>query len=1142
MGNAGADPGDTHYPIVKLNRWFAISSILFLISVVWMVLADWNREWKQWQRQYQSLEANFTEAKLNEYSSPEKVKELTAANEAFTKAQAGLETKRGEIATVTEELTRKKSDLYNADQHQRRMKADLDWVKYLVEEDRIHNPGNPNARQEEVTAAYALVDEAARNFKQAEVALGEVDRKLKSLKSEKNQAEANLTSATLERDRLAKNLELIRPKTAEGKITKLIRDMPGLDFLAPSLTVNKVVLDNLFFDLKFPGAKKRRVDMCITCHVPIDKLDSQWAEQANPMKSHPRMDLYLSDSSPHPMKDFGCTICHNGSGETVSFVHADHAPRDEKQKTEWQEKHHWHKMHHWELPMYPLQYTEASCYQCHSGHMELLKEDAPRLYEASKLVEQAGCYGCHKIQQGPWKDLRKVGPNLKKIKSKVSPEWAYAWVINPTDFRPSTWMPQIFHLSNATDPARAHLKIKEREDVAVHAILSYLWKHSEGFEAPPPPVVGNVEKGKETISLVGCLACHQVDGVNQANDWNDFGPDLSGIGSKLSQNWLYAWVKNPKAYFPETKMPDLRLSDQEAADIAAYLASLKKADWNPTQPKLDTDLLKVVANEFITASVAPSDEEKALKAALTNKTEKESDLLQYVGRKYIARQGCFGCHEISGFEKESAIGTELSEWGSKNLDTLDFGLFLNEGMGEKRMPKNRQQWAHRKILDPRVFDEGKIKQPDELLRMPKFRFTPEQAELVTTFLTGLLKPEIPPQAMPHLSDRKKTLADGAFLIRQNNCQSCHVFDYEKVTFKHPIDGLVSVRGAYRYDEDEESHWVQLREPAPSFAADERSEVGSFVSFEKDALVSKTSRNGGGLFESLEKQASVGYSLSSSDPNQPLLRQFTGVELEPFAPPSLVGEGQRVQSDWLYEFLKKPYTIRPAVRTKMPTFGFSDRDASTISQWFVRREEEKYPADFTRSFRSFLKMSRLDFAKEANLGKRGAEALELMERLESGGRVGEDIFPKILKFAEAKNFRYDAAPGLPFEVVRERSDEYRREKNQKVRDYFLKARDLVNLAEAGACYNCHLKNGVSPPDPFTAAPDLSTMPERMRPDWLRRWLMNPSAVLPNTKMPLPAVKSGTAETIFPGSFEDRVEAMKDYLMNFERVPAHTGSTQ
>ena len=47
-----------------------------------------------------------------------------------------------------------------------------------------------------------------------------------------------------------------------------------------------------------------------------------------------------------------------------------------------------------------------------------------------------------------------------------------------------------------------------------------------------------------------------------------------------------------------------------------------------------------------------------------------------------------------------------------------------------------------------------------------------------------------------------------------------------------------------------------------------------------------------------------------------------------APPIIQGEGAKVQSDWLFAFLRAPKTgqIRPWLEVHMPTFGFSDRGA------------------------------------------------------------------------------------------------------------------------------------------------------------------------------------------------------------------------
>ena len=47
-----------------------------------------------------------------------------------------------------------------------------------------------------------------------------------------------------------------------------------------------------------------------------------------------------------------------------------------------------------------------------------------------------------------------------------------------------------------------------------------------------------------------------------------------------------------------------------------------------------------------------------------------------------------------------------------------------------------------------------------------------------------------------------------------------------------------------------------------------------------------------------------------------------------APPNLHGEGKKVQSPWLFSFLKAPTPIRPWLKVRMPTFGLSDDETTT----------------------------------------------------------------------------------------------------------------------------------------------------------------------------------------------------------------------
>ncbi|GIT30648.1 MAG: hypothetical protein Ct9H300mP1_26940 [Planctomycetaceae bacterium] len=47
--------------------------------------------------------------------------------------------------------------------------------------------------------------------------------------------------------------------------------------------------------------------------------------------------------------------------------------------------------------------------------------------------------------------MRKVGPSLAHVSLKTSADWLARWIRKPSDFRPTTRMPQFFDLSNQGD-------------------------------------------------------------------------------------------------------------------------------------------------------------------------------------------------------------------------------------------------------------------------------------------------------------------------------------------------------------------------------------------------------------------------------------------------------------------------------------------------------------------------------------------------------------------------------------------------------------------------------------------------------------------------------------------------------------------
>ena len=69
--------------------------------------------------------------------------------------------------------------------------------------------------------------------------------------------------------------------------------------------------------------------------------------------------------------------------------------------------------------------------------------------------------------------------------------------------------------------------------------------------------------------------------------------------------------------------------------------------------------------------------------------------------KSIRYYGCYGCHNIPGYEDAKTIGTELTLEGSKPIDKLDFGF-------QHDLEHTNYSWFEAKLENPRIFDEGKV--------------------------------------------------------------------------------------------------------------------------------------------------------------------------------------------------------------------------------------------------------------------------------------------------------------------------------------------------------------------------------------------------------------------------------------------------
>ena len=891
------------YNVDFLNVVFAASSIFLLLSTVWMVWDDYDRDWKNTQRRFTQLQTDVAKADLQKAQRSLDRNKLGQLQAQLASAQKNATANKAKIDEIQKKLDDVNVRLDRTQKDYQYAKANLDHDRYDFEASRaagqdVAKKGQTvaeeqkkladlNQQVEEMTAQRASLQ---KDIAQYNGAVGTTAKQIEDMHAE-----------TI---RLTKVLDTVSPSFSKDYFL----NAPLLDFMAPTIKIQQLILPNVVDDVNFKTVPK--MDRCTTCHLGIDKKGFEKYPQ--PFKTHPSLDTYLGGSSVHPIDKIGCTVCHEGMGQSVSFRDAAHTPSTEKQKEEWEKKFHWEEPHDWDYPMLPVKMTEASCAKCHRQEVYLPK--AASLNVAYATFERAGCYACHKTKG--FENVKKPGPILTKLDSKLSQDWVKNWIRNPKAVKPTTWMPRFFYNSNNNGPADA-----PRNEAEISAIAAYLFANAEPHEfAVKNPSHGDAKRGEEIVKQIGCQGCHVVGegSRSDAGPRRTFGQPLENIGNKTTYEWIYNWVRDPKHYSPATYMPNLRLTDAQVADVATYLVGLKGPAGDAAKATPDAKVTDDVLLDYM-KNVMPFEEAKAQLAKMSPQ-QKQVDL----GQRAISRYGCFSCHDIKGFEKAQSIGTDLSEEGSKLVTRLDFAFITD-------IPHtSKTAWFDRKLHDPRIFDKGRVLQPLEKLRMPNFDFTDQEVNRLLTAIMSFQREIQPPAAMPARSARVDNLGVGRTLVHRRNCVGCHIIegdggDFIKLVADPSLGPPMLTPEGARVQPDwlyafirgpiTIRPWLDVR--MPTFGLDDQNinqvisyfgsisnTIGPFQTHEV-RTASNADTGGKQLFELLKCQQC--HVLGAIPKDQPTSNLAPDLRMAP----------ERLQPDWIMQWLKKPSDILPG--TRMPAF-------------------------------------------------------------------------------------------------------------------------------------------------------------------------------------------------------------------------------
>lgn len=899
-------PTEDRDPVVSqsLSAPLLVSSLLLVLSLVWAVYDEiyGQRPWKGIQKRFVERYTDFLKKAKPKQAAMEKAvresEEYRKLLQAVLDAEKQIEPQLKEIdREVNQVIARRLAAITDPFAL---VRSEISALVYKVE---------VASSQPEKDALGKEIDEIKARPVRLALPSASGDGKIERVSLNFLQIEEEFNRLQARKAELAaRRAELVRPVTElRAQLDAYMKDkMVGLTEAQVDGLLNK--MRNFNIEIKQIHVKSvDLVDRCESCHLGIrEPLILTKADMGGEgaFTSHPNRQLLQI----HDPERFGCTPCHNGNGTATTSVKKAHG-----------------RYKHWLWPLYGKENIEAGCPQCHAA--DLVLEHASVLNQGKEIFRGRGCIGCHRFEgfdiesealttnrqtirklevdrkeleknidksikdadaaaenkeaqrlyaqadafrqtisnidhqieqldiqsKSLLREQKKVGPSLKEVRVKMRKEWIPVWLENPHAYRPSTKMPAF------------RLDKEQRE-----AIAAFVWQSGvEGKLSVQKP--GDAARGKELFETRGCLGCHSVGEGGDALG-GTFAANLSRVGEKDHYDYLVRWIHNPRErtrpFCPHEKrdlgpedyakkglpfvfdldhtvcpndghelqvqqmtvMPNLRLTWEESQDIASYLMTLKRADASyPDAPYLDDPQMK------------------------------------QKGLAWVKHYGCAGCHEIAGLEEEGRIGTELTKEGSQPIERLDFALLTHDAKHEGWY--NHKGFFERKLENPAIYDQGKVKTPLEKLRMPNFRLKPEEITAVTTFLLGSVDSTLPPHYFYNPKDQRKDIREGWWLINKYNCIGCHQV---RVGQKSVLSGLP------RYQDPD---W-------------------------KEQL-----------------------------------------------PPTLIGEGARVDPNWLARFLENPAMspteinrngVRSYLKARMPTFSFSDGEIRKIVRFFEALAAQAQP--------------------------------------------------------------------------------------------------------------------------------------------------------------------------------------------------------
>ncbi|QDV50409.1 ThuA domain-containing protein [Gimesia fumaroli] len=224
-----------------------------------------------------------------------------------------------------------------------------------------------------------------------------------------------------------------------------------------------------------------------------------------------------------------------------------------------------------------------------SNHRQLVKMQ--QLRQGRELIAHYKCLACHSLPneidrfvisdaQGTMQrfpttampDLNQSAPDLVNIGNRVSKRWLFHWLLNPHSLREHSNMPALLGDPNS--------KLAKQQAADLTAwFVSQARKPAFSDSANPESSLSSdidslIESGAQNYELLGCINCHHQFVSPEEDEYQRH--SLARIKRKFSPSQLTRFLRTPHQHNQWSRMPDFKLTQQEALALSLYLIDSSK--------------------------------------------------------------------------------------------------------------------------------------------------------------------------------------------------------------------------------------------------------------------------------------------------------------------------------------------------------------------------------------------------------------------------------------------------------------------------------------------------------------------------------------------------------------------------------------